>query len=57
MEYFTFHDKTTRFTTRVFNLGRKIIFIYNFVIEFTTRPPENLVVGVGIKIFSFCGAG
>jgi hypothetical protein len=35
------------------NLGRKSLFIYNFVIEFTTRPQENLVVGVGFGIFSF----
>ena len=53
-DYFHFHHKTTRFTTRVFDLGRKIIFIYIFVIEFTTRPQENLVVGGGYQnIFIF----
>jgi hypothetical protein len=52
-QYYKIHHKITRFTTRFLNIGRKILFIYNFVIEFTTRPQENLVVGVGFGIFSF----
>ena len=33
---------------------KKILFIYNFVIEFTTRPRENLVMGGGYQnIFNF----
>ena len=40
------------FTTRVFNIERYIIFIYIFVIELTTRPQGNLVMGGGYGIFS-----
>ena len=50
---FYFHHKTTWFTTRFSNAIGKCRFHIILLIKFTTRPQENLVVGVGFGIFSF----
>ena len=53
LENFHFHHKTTRFTTRFSNAIGKCRFYIILLIKFTTRPKENLLVGVGYWILSF----
>jgi hypothetical protein len=50
---FILNHETKRFTTRFSNAIGKCEFYIILLIKFTTRPQENLVVGVGGGIFYF----